>query len=227
MRRISVRLVGSPLVDDRRSHHGMGYPLAWVSPGRCWQGGAGRRGGVGWAGAGGRGGGGLCGGGGGGGGGGGAGGGGGGGGRGGRGWVWVGGGGGGGMGLRWSGLAGRRGSGRVGQRGLADQVSQAVRSPESMPVLNQRMRCSAVPWVKVSGFAWPWVFLWMRSSPTAAAASRPRAMSSSESSVMRGLPLRSGTVVAWFVQTPARQSAWSSERTESDDGPWRVLIRSR
>jgi hypothetical protein len=38
-------------------------------------------------------------------------------------------------------------------------------------------RCSEVPCVKVSGFTWPWVFSWIRSSPIAAAASRPSLMS--------------------------------------------------
>ena len=47
-----------------------------------------------------------------------------------------------------------------------EKVSHAVASPRSKPVLNQRVRCSAVPCVNVSGLIRPVACSWMRSSPT-------------------------------------------------------------
>ncbi len=80
------------------------------------------------------------------------------------------------------------------------------RRPRSKPVLNQRVRCSAVPCVNVSGLIRPVVCSWMRSSPTEPAAVSPSSRSPCSSSP------RSNVECA---HTPARQSACSSVRTES------------
>src|SRR5262245_49016808 len=79
-------------------------------------------------------------------------------------------------------------------------VSHWRASPLSKPRPNHRLRCSLEPCVNVLSSAWPRV-----SSPIACAA-----LSAS---------LRSSSVIwsdarAVWPQTPARQSAWSSSRTE-------------
>ncbi len=70
----------------------------------------------------------------------------------------------------------RRRDGRD-QRLLAEKVSQRPGSPVSYPARNQRWRDSAEPCVQLSGSTRPAERCWMRSSPTAAAASSPSAMS--------------------------------------------------
>ena len=69
-------------------------------------------------------------------------------------------------------------------------------SPDLKPLRNHRSRCSDVPWVKVSGTAYPCVCFWMRSSPTALAAFIPSWMSPAS----RMFFIR----CAWCAQTPAK-----------------------
>ena len=64
------------------------------------------------------------------------------------------------------------------QSWLVAKVSQAWSVPFCRPVVNHRIRCSAEPCVQRSGSTRPEVLRWIRSSPTAAAASSARAMSS-------------------------------------------------
>src|SRR5216110_1878923 len=52
----------------------------------------------------------------------------------------------------------------------ARKVSQFLMSPLCRPRLNQRTRCSDVPWVKLSGTTRPWAWRCSRSSPMAVAA---------------------------------------------------------
>ena len=59
----------------------------------------------------------------------------------------------------------------------------------------------------------PGVASWMRSSPTAAAASSASAISASVNGS------RKPVLAAWFAHTPAKQSAWSSVRTERLSAP--------
>ena len=56
------------------------------------------------------------------------------------------------------------------------KVSHFVMSPVLYPVVNQFLRCCEEPCVHLSGSTWPWVSLWMRSSPTASAASSASAI---------------------------------------------------
>jgi len=75
------------------------------------------------------------------------------------------------------------------------------------------MRCSDEPWVQLSGVTRPCVSCWIRSSPTAAAASRAAAKSASDGCSRKPVAL------AWWIQTPAKQSAWSSIGMEEPPGP--------
>ena len=86
------------------------------------------------------------------------------------------------------------------------------------PRWNHSVRWAELPWVKVSGLTVPRVMRWMRSSPTAAAAFRPESTSPGSSR------LRS-----WVEcpQTPAKQSACSSRRTESWLACLRILLLCR
>ena len=82
-------------------------------------------------------------------------------------------------------------------------------------VVNQRFRCSAEPWVQVSGLTRPTLRFWMRSSPTALGGVE------GVGDVLLGevgdqrLPAGVVGLLACLAQTPARQSAISSSRTES------------
>lgn len=77
-------------------------------------------------------------------------------------------------------------------------------SPLRKPVVNHCWRCAAEPCVQDSGVTRPWNLSWIRSSPTAAAASSPSRMSAGVSEVISGRPVdSSGVVVAWCAQTPA------------------------
>ena len=64
------------------------------------------------------------------------------------------------------------------------------------------------PWVHVSGFTWPDVDSWIRSSPTAEAAS------TAVESCSFVMGSRYPVSTAWAIHTPAKQSACSSVRTE-------------
>jgi hypothetical protein len=77
------------------------------------------------------------------------------------------------------------------------KVSQERGSPDWYPVENQCWRCVADPWVHVSGSTRPVAARWMRSSPTAAAASRPSAMSLGVISLTRPVS------TAFAAHTPA------------------------
>src|SRR5512133_2706054 len=52
------------------------------------------------------------------------------------------------------------------------------RSPVLKPWASHCRRIAAEPWVQVSGETWPCIFCWIRSSPTACAASTARSRSS-------------------------------------------------
>ena len=99
-----------------------------------------------------------------------------------------------------AGPAPRRPAGRCG----------TCRSPASGPIRARAgtspRAARAEPWVQVSGVTRPPACFWMRSSPTAEAAAR--ASSTSPSS-------RSRRSLVECAQTPARQSACSSSRTDS------------
>ena len=84
-------------------------------------------------------------------------------------------------------------------------MSQSSRFPRSNPRRNQRTRIADDPCVKLSGrTARPDIF-WILSSPMAAAAARPSSMSPGS---------RSFRCYAECPHAPAKQSAWSSRRTE-------------
>jgi hypothetical protein len=76
-------------------------------------------------------------------------------------------------------------------------VLQLEGSPLSKPLLNQRRRCSEEPCVQRSGLTWPWVASWIRSSPTAAAASSASLMS------VCVMSYSSPVFTAFAAQTPA------------------------
>ena len=82
-----------------------------------------------------------------------------------------------------------------GHRLSVAKVSQPLMVPCSRPWLNQRTRCAAVPCVKESVSTRPEVRFWIRSSPTAWAASMARLTSSWVRSVMIALP--SASLVFW------------------------------
>ena len=82
-----------------------------------------------------------------------------------------------------------------------------------MPRTNQLCRCSADPCVHDSGTTRPCVRSWMRSSPTAAAASSASATSWRVRSSTNPVPS------AWPTHRPAKQSACSSTRTWPPCGP--------
>ena len=56
-------------------------------------------------------------------------------------------------------------------RGLSAEGVAGVHVAGRRPVVNHCLRCAADPWVQDSVSTRPWVFCWIRSSPTAAAAS--------------------------------------------------------
>ncbi len=77
----------------------------------------------------------------------------------------------------------------------------------------------ADPSVQPSGFTWPVAASWMRSSPTADAADSASSSCCSVIGARNVTPVSGSTVVAaWPAHMPARQSAMSSMRTESDSG---------
>src|SRR5690606_25648598 len=95
--------------------------------------------------------------------------------------------------------------------GAQEKVSHRPGSPESNPRCNHSVRCSAEPWVHVSGFTIPVAWAWIRSSPTAAAASRASAISPGSISIARS----PSTVSVSSTRTveshaPAKQSACNS-----------------
>ena len=81
---------------------------------------------------------------------------------------------------------------------------QACIEPESIPVVNQRTRCSEEPWVHVSESTCPLARSWMWSSPTASAAPSAPLISSLLGRLRKGLPVSgSGVEEAWLTQIPA------------------------
>ncbi len=78
-------------------------------------------------------------------------------------------------------------------------VSQLASDPDFNPVVNQRVRCSAEPWVKASGTTYPVACLCSLSSPMA------EAVFSADSTSPGYMNLHFS--YAWKAQTPARQSA--------------------
>src|SRR5215207_1765988 len=81
----------------------------------------------------------------------------------------------------------------------AAKVSHVFGSPLRKPWLSHFCRLAAEPCVQLSGETWPCIFSWIRSSPTAAAASTARFKSSAVTSLI-GL---SGSSVACRNHTPA------------------------
>ena len=63
-------------------------------------------------------------------------------------------------------------------RSWVSKVLQEEGLPDSNPMLNQRCRCSELPWVHDSGLTNPPCCFWMWSSPTERAASAMRSRSS-------------------------------------------------
>ena len=78
-------------------------------------------------------------------------------------------------------------------------MSQESGSPLVKPVVSHFCRLAAEPCVHDSGVTWPCIFFWIRSSPTAAAASS----ASSRSAWVTSLIGDCGSFVAWWNQTPA------------------------
>ena len=77
------------------------------------------------------------------------------------------------------------------------KVLQAEGLPLLYPVTNQCWRCCEDPCVHVSGVTLPWNSCWMRSSPTAAAASNPSSTSAWVRLVMKPV------ATAFRAHTPA------------------------
>ena len=92
-------------------------------------------------------------------------------------------------------------------RARAWNVSHCSIWPVVKPCLNQRTRCALVPCVKVSGWIVPLALRCKVSSPICAAALS--ALSMSPASMICFI------CCAWLAQTPAKQSACSSRRTDS------------
>lgn len=105
----------------------------------------------------------------------------------------------------------KRPAGGEAQSVWALKVSQLAGEPLSKPVLNQRMRCAEEPWVKESGTTMPRPWRCRRSSPMALAAFRASSMSPGSSQFSR--------CCARLAQTPAKQSACSSWRTDRPLAP--------
>ena len=92
------------------------------------------------------------------------------------------------------------------------------------PWRNQRWRASAEPWVQLSGFTRPWVFSWMRSSPTAEAAERASLMSWSVSGLRNGVPVsssfdRRGVLGPHPAEAVGHAARCARHRTPAPAGP--------
>ena len=106
------------------------------------------------------------------------------------------------------------------------KVSQLLMSPDRYPVVNQSLRCCAVPWVKLSGLTRPCVSCWIRSSPTAAAAFCASAMLS----WLRLIPFcrervgevrpHPGVAVRLQLQLPPSTCSRATGCAPAPRGPW-------